>query len=104
MKTKLRLSPFSTNHVSRTFFHSALMTAVVLLLALGGVKLLAPFSSSAKQNRQGANRQQSSQCLKCPAPSQQIIYAPLIDLPEASTSEINLNCRSPHPMDVTPTF
>jgi hypothetical protein len=104
MKTKLHLSPFSNNHVSKSFFRPALMTAVVLLLALGGVKLLAPFSSSAKQNRQNGSGQQGSQCLKCPAPTQQIIYAPIIDLPEASSSEINLNCRSSHPMDVTPTF
>ncbi len=104
MKTKLHLSPFSTNHVSKTFFRFVLITAVVLLLALGGDNLLTPFSSSAKQNGQGGNGKQSSQRLTCPAPTQQIIYAPLIDLPEASSSEINLNCRSSHPMDVTPTF
>jgi hypothetical protein len=33
-----------------------------------------------------------------------MIYAPLIELPESSGTEINLNCRSPHIMDVTPTF
>jgi len=105
MKAKLRLlSPFSTSHVSIIFFRSALMTAVVLLIALGGVKLLVPFSSSARQNSQSSDGKQGSQCLKCPAPSQQIIYAPIIDLPRASSSEINLNCRSSHPIDVTPTF
>ena len=32
------------------------------------------------------------------------IYAPLIELPDSSGTEINLNCRSPHVMNVTPTF
>ena len=46
MKAKLRpLSPFTINHVSKTFFRSALMTAAVLLLVLGGAKLLERRSS-----------------------------------------------------------
>jgi len=112
MKTKLHLLPFSTNKVSRTFFHSALMTAVLLLLAIGGIKLLAPFSSSAKQNRQGANGQQSiaqssqggASCPTCSPEKQRMIYAPLFDLPESSGSEIVLNCRSAHDLVITPTF
>lgn len=104
MKTKLHFSTFPTKHASKTSFGSALMMAVMLLLALGGGNLLAPFSSSAKQNGEGSKGKQSIQPLTCPAPTKQIIYAPLIDLPEASSSEINLNCRSSHPMDVTPTF
>jgi hypothetical protein len=43
-------------------------------------------------------------CSTCAAEGQQTIYAPLIELPESSGTEINLNCRSPHVMDVTPTF
>jgi len=104
MKTKLRLSPFSTGHVSRIFFRFALMTAVILLLALGGAKLLPPSSSSAKARVSFNQTLGAQKCLTCPAPKQQTIYAPLIDLPGASSSEINLNCRSSHPMDVTPTF
>jgi len=112
MKTKLHLSLFSNIHVSRTFFRSALMTAVVLLLALGVVKLLAPFSSSAKQSSQsGAGRQyiaQSGQgaasCPTCSPAKQRMIYAPLFDVPESSGSEISLNCRSAHDLVITPTF
>ena len=33
-----------------------------------------------------------------------MIYAPLFDLPEAASSEIVLNCRSAHELEVTPTF
>jgi hypothetical protein len=96
------------------------MAAVALLIALGSVKLLAPFSSSAKQNRRGtitkqngqgpAGRQgiaQSSQGgASCPTCSQKqrTIYAPLFDLPESSGSEIALNCRSAHDLVITPTF
>src|SRR5262245_54215177 len=98
MKTKLHLSLFATKHFSRTFFHSALMTAIVLLLALGGAKLLAPFSSSAKQNSQAAGVQQSiaqqnrqvaegrqniaqsgqgaASCPTCSPAKQRMIYAP----------------------------
>jgi hypothetical protein len=111
MKIKLNLSPFSINHVSRTFFRSALITAALLLLVLGGVKLLSPFPSSAKQNGQGADAPQSiaqsgqgrSSCPTC-SPQQRMIYAPLFDLPESSGSEIALNCRSAHDMVLTPTF
>ncbi len=109
MKTRLHLSPFSNNRVSRTFFYSALMTAVVLLLALGGVKLLTPFSSSAKQNGQGARQRiarRIQNAASCPTCSQKrrIIYAPLFDLPESSGSEIALNCRSAHDLAITPIF
>ena len=112
MKTRLHLSPLTNNRVSRAFFHSALMAAVTMLIALGGVKLLAPFVSSAKQNRQGAagrqNITQSGQggasCPTCSPEKQRMIYAPLFDLPESSGSEIVLNCRSAHDMVLTPTF
>jgi hypothetical protein len=104
MKTKLHLSPFPAKQVSKSLFHSTLMMVVLLLLALGGVKLLAPFSSSAKAGAGSSKTPGAQKCLTCPEPTQQTIYAPLIDLPRASSSEINLNCRSSHPMDVTPTF
>lgn len=110
MKTRLHFSPSST-HVSRTLFYSVLATAFVVLSALGGIKLLAPFSSSAKQNRQDVNGQQSvaqssqggATCPTC-SKKQRMIYAPLFDLPESSGSEIALNCRSAHDMVLTPTF
>ncbi len=51
-----------------------------------------------------APQQQASPCTHCKPPSEQVIYAPLFDLPEAASSEIVLNCRSPHEMEVRPTF
>src|SRR5436190_5703391 len=43
-------------------------------------------------------------CNTCAPPKTQVIYAPLIDLPDAASSEVVLNCRSAHELDVTPTF
>ena len=44
-------------------------------------------------------------CAACAeAGSQTTIYAPIIELAESSGTEINLNCRSPHSLEVTPTF
>jgi hypothetical protein len=43
-------------------------------------------------------------CAACAQASTQTIYAPLIELAESSGTEINLNCRSPHALEVTPTF
>jgi hypothetical protein len=43
-------------------------------------------------------------CPTCASPKKQLIYAPLIELPDAASSEIVLNCRSSHDMDITPTF
>jgi hypothetical protein len=101
MKTKSHFSLFPTRQVSKTFFHSTLMTTVILLLALGGAKLLPSSFSNAKQNGQNGG---GKSCPSCGTPSNQIIYLPLIDLPEAQGSEIVFNSRSPQEMDVTPTF
>jgi len=101
MKTKLHFSPFPTKRVSKTFFHSVLMTGVVLLLALGWAKLLPSSSSSARQNiHKGGWRS----CTSCATPTNQIIYLPLSYLPEAQGSEIVFNSRATQEMDVTPTF
>src|SRR5215217_4451463 len=43
-------------------------------------------------------------CNSCPPPTDRKIYVPAIDLPEARTAEIVLNSRSPHVIEVTPTF
>lgn len=43
-------------------------------------------------------------CPTCASPKKQLIYAPVIELPDATSSEIVLNCRSSHDMDITPTF
>src|SRR5260370_10314604 len=43
-------------------------------------------------------------CPTCAPPRTQVIYAPLIDVADAASSEIVLNCRSADDMDLTPTF
>lgn len=43
-------------------------------------------------------------CSSCPPPIPRRVYAPAIELQEAGECEIVLNSRSPHPIDVTPTF
>jgi hypothetical protein len=50
-------------------------------------------------------RSTAPSCAACAeAGSQTTIYAPIIELAESSGTEINLNCRSPHSLEVTPTF
>src|SRR5947207_15466414 len=68
-------------------------------------------SSPSPRNRQALSpastntaRLNSGQCPACAQAGQQTIYAPLTRLDESSGTEINLNCRSPHSMQVTPTF
>ena len=47
----------------------------------------------------------SPSCPTCSPAKERVIYAPLLDLPEASSSEIVLNCRSGgRDVPVTPTF
>lgn len=51
-----------------------------------------------------ANAQTTSSCPTCAPPTSQIIFTPLIELHDASFTEINLNCRSSQPIEVVPTF
>lgn len=77
------------------------MIVLVGLLFLLTTLLMQPANSQITETTSNSSVQA---CPTCPAPTQLIIYAPLIGLPEASRSEIVLNCRSPQPIDVTPTF
>ncbi len=109
MKFKLH-QPILNNRVSRTFLHSALITAALLLLVIGGIQLLSPSSSSAQQNSQKRSERQNNKsarkpsCPSCSERTAQFIYAPLIGLPEAEGTELVFNSRSPQEVDVTPTF
>jgi hypothetical protein len=49
-------------------------------------------------------RTSNPECPACAKSETSTIYAPLIQLAESSGTEMNLNCRSPHVMTVTPTF
>lgn len=60
--------------------------------------------SEGQESNASQSQRQPNTCKQCAPPGNQVIYAPLIELPETSGTQINLNCRSPHVMDVTPTF
>jgi hypothetical protein len=62
-------------------------------------------TQSASPNPRFAQPQVSpTPCSSCAEPGLQTIYAPLVAFSESSATEINLNCRSSHTIDVTPTF
>ncbi len=87
--------------MSLTRLPVSIVSRFLPLAFLAGLVL---FSTSSFQY-QKVNAQAAVQaCPTCRPPSQQVIYAPLIELKEASYTEINLNCRSAHPIDVVPTF
>lgn len=98
--------------ITRSKFFTVLMLllGVLFSVSLLGFSIAKPIATAitarGKAAAQNRNIKQSGArlCPTCPAPTQQTIYAPIFDLPEASGSEVVLNSRSPHVMDVTPTF
>ncbi len=84
--------------------------ALIFSLALSLFYLVGLFQSDRTSAQTAtdtpANNQISNEqaCPTCPPESEQTIYAPLLDLDEAESSELNLNCRSSHPVDATPIF
>lgn len=71
----------------------------LLLLAVSVGLCAAAFPPTKK-----VSGQQPQSCPTCSQPIERTIYAPTIGLPEATGSEIVLNCRSARVMNVTPTF
>jgi hypothetical protein len=86
-----------------------LATASALFI-LGLVLICSPFHSSASNNAAKIVKQPprtekgAIQCPHCAPAGDQVIYIPLMDLPEAKESEIVFNSRSPKTMAVRPTF
>jgi len=78
---------------------STFAAALIYLFLFQPAPLTAP---SAKATAQPKDR--TEHCATCTQVAEQKIYAPLIELPESQGTEINLNCRSPHEMVVTPIF
>jgi hypothetical protein len=86
---------------------------VIFAIVIGSLVWLT-HSSASKQDPSTKNEPQlpterrssptPASCPVCPPPKRQVIYAPLSDLPEASSSEIVLNCRSGDDITITPTF
>jgi hypothetical protein len=105
-----KLDPGKANysHVYKPRFRSR----VSLLTLLGVALILTLLFQPAVVRRSGTSHAHAhadtgpAQCSTCAgaAIEPQTIYAPLVDLAESSGTEINLNCRSPHAMNVTPTF
>ena len=48
--------------------------------------------------------QLKKECHSCSPAGNQLIYIPLIDLPESPKGELVFNSRSPNAMEVTPVF
>ncbi len=82
--------------------HSRLPRKSFLFIALAALIVFAGMSRPFEVNVEGQSA--PTACATCSQPTQQIIYTPLIDWKDASFAEINLNCRSPQPIDVVPTF
>jgi hypothetical protein len=82
--------------------------ALIALIVFGALSFSAIlpfcFQTNAEENNKANQINGAQQCPTCSPPTQQTIYAPTIGLPEATGSEIVLNCRSSQTMTVTPTF
>ena len=74
-------------------FYFFLLTAFIVL-----VGIYFPF------NQKATGQSDIQPCPTCSQPASRVIYTPLIALPEAESSDIILNCRSPHEMEAVPTF
>lgn len=102
-------------HQSR-FFGSGicLLTLVIAVLVFPSTLkkyLSASFVEATPRSQKSASRptaagqgQKPRHCSSCPPPMPRRIYVPAIELREARTCEIVLNSRSPHEIEVTPTF
>lgn len=109
--------PRKTLDRSRLFISARQLRFLLLLgfFLIAGFSLLAHSSASnTKLGKSSAGVHQDlprlpqqgdkQGCPHCGPQGDQSIYLPLIDLPEAQGSELVFNSRSPHAMDVTPTF
>lgn len=88
-----------------------LALAVICVAWLNGSSAATANGPTYQPNRSGAKKSlpqprvsPTPNCNGCAAEGPQTIYAPLIQLRGSSGTEINLNCRSPRNVEVTPTF
>jgi hypothetical protein len=90
-------------------------TVLVLLLTFTGFFTLIasqqafnlttePDSNAEIQDTDCGQLQKKWKPSRCSTPGDQVIYIPLVDLPEARDSELVFNSRSPKELEVTPTF
>jgi hypothetical protein len=108
----MRILSLPVNFVKTTIGSTrSLLLAVVSVIAIMLAGSLLPITSAIGnkkpvKNNTTARRENkdNTKCSKCSEPSNQIIYLPLIDLPEAQGSELVFNSRSPKEKEVTPIF
>src|SRR5467141_2677228 len=103
----MRRSPFTKSNRRRTtvLLLASFVMGVALLNSSTSVSI-SKSESSTRQNTEPLQRQRKlkDKCTSCSPPGNQLIYIPLIDLPEAEGGEIVFNSRSPQTLDVTPVF
>ncbi len=84
--------------------------AIILICVLNSNRARANFHSIQQQSNQPVSLPKPrvnptpNKCNGCSQEGVQVIYAPLVQLPGSSRTEINLNCRSYRTVSVTPTF
>jgi len=88
----------------KLFLTTLTMLLLCVVLIPSGPHPEAKIRTGATETINRHSRAESQGCSQCPTVGEQTIYAPLITLPESTGTEINLNCRSPHTLEVTPTF
>ena len=94
-----------------TYTKSFTLFALFVLLGLIVLRIFPHITSAqapdSKSGKSAITKKQQSDprhCRTCPGPTIRRIYAPAIELNEASRAEIVLNSRSPNPIEITPTF
>ena len=80
------------------------LTCLTFIVGMSVVSFPPAHRVKAQSQAKGQSQTQAHICPTCSQPEQRTIYAPTIELPEAESSDIVLNCRSPHEMDAVPTF
>src|SRR6185295_14970407 len=94
----------------RRFFTSSIIVVTLVLAGLAFPSILKRYSSAlvVKATTPRSDRPAvpfsrlgpPQRCSACPPPMQRRIYVPAIELPEARTTEIVLNSRSPNEIEV----
>lgn len=100
--------------VSRSFINNAknrgnpstilLLSFAVLAMGLFALFVLCSNSVASGSKTKDAQTAQTASCPTCAPPTEQIIYAPTIGLPELTRSQVVFNNRSPRIKETIPTF
>lgn len=100
-------------HVLSTLICRKMLLSLSLVFCISPLLLHSEASGPRNNFRQGDGKATALQaktgrtkdrCANCSAPGDQVIYIPLMELPEAKESELVFNSRSPETMTVRPSF